>query len=77
MSPESQSRIDALNTICPGWSEASDGGMLCSSHPKGGIIDDAPATGEWFVIFNDERATLEGYDSRDDAIEAFRLASIA
>lgn len=61
--------IEALNTICPGWTE-SESGMLCSAHDNGGIIDSAIVSGEWFVIHGDGTVE-EGFDTREDAIEAF------
>lgn len=67
--------IKALNAICDGWTESRIGGLLCNSSIGGGIIDCAIATGAWFVIFNDSRKTIEGLNSRDDAIEAYALAS--
>lgn len=67
--------IEALNTICPGWTEAQPGGMLCNPNAGGGIIDAEIKSGAWFVIFNDSRPNLEGYATREDAIEAFAIAS--
>ena len=66
--------IEALNTIVPGWSESRPNGLICNPAPEGGIIDYTFQSNEWFVIFNDNRPTLEGYDTRDDAIEAFAAA---
>lgn len=68
-------RLNALNAICPGWTESRPDGLLCSPHPGGGIIDCSWVSREWFVIFNDGRPPVEGFDSRDDAIEAFAMAS--
>ena len=62
--------VAALNSICPGWSEATVGGMVCTADPRGGIIDKAILSGEWFVIFPDA-SIVSGYESREDAIEAF------
>ena len=67
--------INALNTISQGWTESPSGGMLVNPNAGGGIIDVAIATGEWFIIFNDDREPMEGFDTRDDAIEAFAIAS--
>lgn len=50
--------------------------MLCCPSIRGGIIDSCIATGEWFVVFSDDRKTLEGFDTRDDAIEAFAASSL-
>jgi hypothetical protein len=66
--------IAALNAIVPGWEESYPGGMICTRDPRGGIIDTAFGSGKWFVVFNDTRATLEGFNSRADAIEAFAAA---
>ena len=68
--------VAALNAICPGWGEATTGGMVCSANPRGGIIDSAIKSGEWFVIFNDSRPVLDGFESREDAIEAFAYHSL-
>lgn len=65
------SAVEVLNTIVTGWSESRPGGLLCNPAPEGGIIDSAIVSGEWFVIFNDDRPALEGYETREDAIEAF------
>lgn len=67
--------INALNTICNGWTESRPGGLLCNPNIGGGIIDSEIVSGEWFVIFNDNRKALTGYESREDAIEAFAIAS--
>lgn len=67
--------VAALNTICPGWTESRENGLLCNPNLAGGIIDSEIVSGEWFVIFNDSRHTLGGYDSRDAAIEAFVISS--
>lgn len=69
-----QQVIKALNTICNGWTSASPGGLLCNPNAGGGIIDAEIDSGKWFVIFNDGRAALEGYASREDAVEGFVLA---
>lgn len=66
--------LNALNSICVGWKESGPNGMICNADQRGGIIDKAIASGEWFVIFNDERDLINGLDSRDDAIEAFAAA---
>jgi len=68
--------INALNTISNGWTEGTLGGLLCNPNAGGGIIDVAIVSGEWFVIFNDDRKTLDGFDTRDDAIEAFAASSL-
>lgn len=67
--------INTLNTICKGWTQSRPGGLLCNPNPGGGIIDSAIVSGEWFIIFNDDRPVMEGFDSRDDAVEAFARAS--
>lgn len=63
--------IELLNKVCDGWSQAFDGGLLCNPNVNGGIIDKAIVSGEWFIIFNDDRAPVEGIDSLNDAIEFF------
>lgn len=67
--------INALNTICAGWTQSREGGLLCNPHPAGGIIDCTIKSKEWFIIFNDSRPSQMGYDSREDAVEAFAIAS--
>ena len=67
--------INALNAISQGWSESRSGGMLVNPNAGGGIIDVAIVSGEWFIIFNDDREPVEGFATRDDAIEAFAIAS--
>ena len=68
--------IETLNKLLPGWSEVSSNGLLCNPSVYGGIIDIAPAIGEWFVIFHDSRQTISGLETRDDAIEAFASSQI-
>lgn len=58
---------EMLNTICDGWKE-NENGMLVNSK-NGDIIDIAPAVGEWFIIA--DFGVIEGYETRDDAIEAY------
>ena len=74
MTKHTDSIIAALNCIAPGWTEGP-GGLLCTSSPAGGIIDKNMAGLGWFIIFNDDRKILEGFNSRDDAVEAYLLAS--
>lgn len=65
--------MDKLVAIQKGqWTE-SVGGMLCNAHPThGGIIDKAYKSGEWFVIFNDDRYPVQdGFLTREDAIDSF------
>lgn len=70
------SDINALTEVCSGWEETSADGMVCSSAKLGGIIDSTIMTGEWFVIFNDHRSTMEGFKTRQEAIEAFIAAPL-
>lgn len=74
MKTTTQKTINALNAICAGWTEAHPGGLLCNPKLAGGIIDSEIKSGEWFVIFNDQRKPLAGYESREDAVEAFAAA---
>lgn len=55
-----------------GWTESSKGRIATNVDPVlGGIVDQAIASGEWFVIFNsDHIAPLNGFKSRDDAFAA-------
>lgn len=66
--------LDALNAISHGWTEGPSG-LLCNPNAGGGIIDSAIATGAWFVVFNDDRETIEGLATREDAIRAFKNAT--
>ena len=66
-----QSELDLLNACCPGWTESAPGRLACNPAPKGGIIDKAILSEEWFVIFNDDRTNREGYKTRFEAIKAF------
>lgn len=68
--------LETLNTIAAGWTESRQGGMLCNPRLAGGIIDSNIVSGEWFIIFNDDRQSIEGYETRDDAVEAFAAASV-
>jgi hypothetical protein len=50
--------------------------MIISGGPTGGIIDRNPTLNEWFIIFNDNREfNDEWFSSRDEAVDAFLLAS--
>ena len=75
MTTTTNTATETLNAICEGWTEAQPGGLLCNPNAGGGIIDAEILSGEWFVIFNDGRATLAGYETRADAVEAFVNAS--
>ena len=63
--------LESLNEISQGWAGSEIDGLLCSARPDGGIIDSAIVSGEWFVIFNDDREMLEGFATRADAVAAF------
>lgn len=69
--------IRTINVISNGWTESHSGGLLCNPAKNGGIIDKAIVSGEWFVIFGDGKPTLEGYETRDDAVEAFCAQYVA
>ena len=62
--------IQQLNKICSGWKESANG-MLTSAHEKGAIIDQNYVSNTWFIIFNDDREPLEGFNSRIDAFNTF------
>lgn len=62
--------LETLNALCPGWSESGNG-LICNPNEGGGIIDCTFVSGEWFVVFNDDRETLDGFATRDDAVAAF------
>ncbi len=68
--------IETLNAICEGWTEGRSGGILCNPKDNGGIIDKAILSTEWFIVFNDDRGVIEGFESREDAVEAFAAASV-
>jgi hypothetical protein len=65
-----------LDTVSKGWTESRPGCMLCNPNAGGGIIDNEIVSGEWFVIFNDSRKSLFGYETREEAVEAFAAASV-
>lgn len=69
----SRSILKALDAVVECWSESRPGGMICNPNVGGGIIDSALVSGEWFVVFNDGRETIEGFESRDDAVEAYAI----
>lgn len=71
LKPTWVTELEYLNKLLPGWSESRPGGLLCNPHPQGAIIDNEQVSKAWFVVFNDSRETLTGYDTRADAIEAF------
>lgn len=60
--------LEVLNKMLPGWTASNT--LLVNPHPSGGIIDQSIGTGEWFVILPNSNA-LSGFDSLDDAIEAY------
>ena len=64
--------INTLNTICEGWKE-NENGMLVNTNNLD-IIDVAPAVGEWFIIA--DFGVFEGYETRDDAVEAYASMSV-
>lgn len=68
------SAVEALNKVVEGWTEKPDG-LICNRNEGGGIIDLNPESGEWFVIFNDDRKTQTGFASREAAVVAFIAAS--
>lgn len=67
--------------IPDGWEESDYGGMLINTTDKiyGGIIDDQPATGKWFVIPNNKQLNEQFsgvlFDSRDQAFSALNAAA--
>lgn len=71
--PEPQPQPDPLaNWLPKGWTESTPGGMATKPGPDGGIVDIAPATGKWFVIFHDEfTPQADGFDSRQAAFNHF------
>ncbi len=67
---ESLGDLDALNEVCPGWREGASG-IVTNPRADGGIIDSEIVSGEWFIIFNDGRESLSGFETRSDAVDAF------
>lgn len=60
-----------------GWSESTPGGMATKVGDDGGIVDFAPGTGKWFVVFNREGLqTAEGFATRRAAFD-FLAATLA
>jgi|APGre2960657404_1045060.scaffolds.fasta_scaffold196998_2 hypothetical protein len=72
-----QTELNALNAICNGWTEARVGGLVCNPNAGGGIIDSNLVSKTWFVIFNDGRKVQEGYETREDAVEAFAASVLS
>lgn len=63
--------LAALDAAVPGWTEGP-GGMLVNPKPGGAIIDENMAGLGWFVILNDNPSkNLDGFDTREDAVEAY------
>lgn len=62
--------------LLQGWSETRANGMAINADPVlGGIVDQNIASGKWFVVFNHaDIESVEGFDSRDAAFEAFYAA---
>lgn len=71
--------LQANDQLPEGWTEVSPGGMATNRDPlKGGIIDKAVVSGEWFVIFErDGIAELDGFASRAEAFAAHAAALAA
>ena len=63
---------DQDHTLPEGWKESTLGGMATNPDPvNGGIVDTTLASGKWFVVPNrDGTGTLEGFDSRAEALAA-------
>ena len=59
--------INTLNKVSEGWSESSSGMLVNSKNLD--IIDVAPAIDEWFFI--SDFGNVEGYETRDDAVEGY------
>ena len=49
----------------------SANGIVTNPGADGGIIDSEIVTGKWFIIFNDDRESLSGFETRSDAVDAF------
>lgn len=62
--------LQFLDSLTPGWTESKNG-MLCNSSLSGGIIDFAIVSKKWFIIFNDDRESIEELDNREEAIRQF------
>ena len=60
--------VELLNKVTEGWTESHSTGMLVNSKNLD-IIDVAPVVNEWFII--SDYGTFEGYENRDDAVEAY------
>jgi len=65
-----------MSYLPEGWTEATPGGMATSRDPvKGGIVDRAIVSKEWFVIFEREgMPDLDGFSTRDEAFRAMEEA---
>jgi len=67
-------KAEAPGSLPAGWTEASPGGMATNPDPKkGGIVDVAPATGQWFFVANRKGVAMrQGFASRDEALQALQ-----
>jgi hypothetical protein len=66
----------AADELPPGWVEAYAGGMATSTDKvSGGIVDTNLKTGKWFAVpENDNIGTMEGFDTRREALDALSMA---
>lgn len=54
--------LDALNEVCPGWRRSQ---RHCHQPESGwGDYRREIVSGEWFIIFNDGRESLSGFETR-------------
>jgi hypothetical protein len=66
----------AADELPPGWVEAYAGGMATNTNKvSGGIVDTNLKTGKWFFVpENDNIGTMEGFDTRREALDALSMA---
>jgi len=62
------SHVETLNKVSEGWTESRPNGLMVNSNSLD-VIDCATAIGEWFIISG--FGNFEGYETRDDAVEAY------
>jgi len=65
----------ATDELPPGWVEAYAGGMATNTDKvSGGIVDTNLKTGKWFFVpENDNIGTMEGFDTRREALDALSM----
>ena len=61
--------LKELNEVSKGFTRC--GSLIVNPNNSGCIIDMAFISNKWFVVFNDDRDTKEGFESLDCAVKYF------